>query len=373
MKNVYGILNLHNCPSLGALTEGHPLGSITFLGRYGIMDFALSNLSNSGIDRIAILVESKSHSIRSHIQGGRIWINNTKTGDLGEYINEKALSTPKFNTDIANINENLHPLDKQIVEDYIVVVPPHFVTPIDFRPIVDKHIESGAEITVVYSAREDADTEYPTCDVIKIDENENVTEIITNNGKKKEQNVSLETYVFSKSKFIEMVKDTANVSSLYSLKDMIRYYVLEKKAVVKAYRHNEIVLPILSLENYFKYSFEVLKADVAYALFKKDWPVYTTTHNTPPAIYGENAEVKNSVVSNGCIIKGKVENSIISRNVVIEEGAEVKNSIIFTKTHVKSGVKAKYVLAGKHVDMATKKNVSGTPEQILFIDYGEKI
>lgn len=373
MKNVYAILNLHNGPHLGALTEGHPLGSISFLGRYGIMDFALSNISNSGIDRIAILVESHSHSIRSHIQGGRIWINNTKTGDLGEYINENALSTPKFNTDISNIRESLSPIDKQIIEDYVLVVPPHFVMSMDYRPVVEQHIASGADITIVSSRRKDADKEFSYSNILTIDEDNRVTDIEVNEGKKAEADVSLEAYVINKKTLIDIVTEAETISSLFSIKDMIRFMVKFSRGKICAYRYEGMVLPITSLENYVNFSFKCLEADVAYSLFKKDWPIYTTTHNTPPARYGETADVSNSVISNGCVIDGKVENSIISRNVIIEKGAVVKNSIIFTSTTIKSGVKVSYVLAGKHVHMEVKKEVSGNPDQVLFIDYGEKI
>ena len=80
MSSVLGICNLHDCPRLGRLTAKRSIGAVTFLGRYGLIDFALSNFSNSGIDKVAILVENYSHSIRTHVLNGNAWINNTKTG-----------------------------------------------------------------------------------------------------------------------------------------------------------------------------------------------------------------------------------------------------------------------------------------------------
>ena len=373
MKNVFGILNLHDGPSLGELTEEHPLGSISFLGRYGLMDFALSNLTNSGVDRIAILIEKNSHSIRSHLQGGNIWISNTKTGNLGEYLNEKVLSTPSYNTDIANLRDSLSPIDRQIVEDYVLIVPPHFVMCLDFNEVVENHIASGSDITIVYSPRKDAKKEFINSDTLSFDKDGNVISIEKNKGDSSAANISLETYVINKSKLVEIVNLASKKSKTATLRSMISSLVEEGKIIVKGYAYHDLVLPITSLQNYVKYSFMLLKEEYSNLLFKKDWPIYTTTHNTAPTIYGKNAEVSNSFIANGSRINGKVENSIISRNVVVEEGAYVKDSIIFTKTSIASGSKVKYILAGKHVDIRNKKNVSGTKEEILFINYGAKI
>lgn len=375
MKNVYGILNLHDGPELGELTVHHPLGAITFLGRFGIMDFALSNLSNSGIEKIGILVKDNYHSVRSHIKNGQIWINNTKTGALGEFLNEEAIHTPKFNTDVANIRANLSPLDKQIPADYIVVAPPFFIMSLDYNQIVERHIQSGADITLVYSHRTDADKEFINCDSLKINKDGYVERVSNNAGRKPIQDISLETYVINKNKFIELVKAEEEVSEMLNLRDMINYAINEKNIDLKVntFAYEGLVLPILSLQNYVKYSFALLQESYHNQLFKKDWPIYTTNHNTAPTIYGPNAEVKNSFIGNGTIINGKVENSILSRNVEIKEGAVVKNCIIFTKASVDSGVKMKYVLAGKHCNISVKKNISGTADEIFFIRYGAKI
>ena len=109
MAKVIGICNLHNEPPLGEVTENHPLGTVSFLGRYGLMDFTLSNFSNSGINIMPILVEKEVGLIRSHIRDGNIWINNTKVGFLRLLLNEKALSNPKLNTDVNNMAANAGP------------------------------------------------------------------------------------------------------------------------------------------------------------------------------------------------------------------------------------------------------------------------
>ena len=121
MKKVIGLCNLHDDPHLGLLTDNRPCGAVTFLGRYGIIDFTLSNFSNSGIEKVYVLVKNGILQMRNHIGNGSIWTNNTKTGFINLLINEKGLFSPKFNTDIANIRLNL-PVD-EIDFEYAVIAP----------------------------------------------------------------------------------------------------------------------------------------------------------------------------------------------------------------------------------------------------------
>ena len=103
MNKVLGICNLHDSPSLGKLTKTRPLGALSFLSRFGLMDFTLSNFSNSEIDRVIILTESNASAVTNHTGQGNVWINNTRTGFLKILMNEKLIESPKFNTDIKNI------------------------------------------------------------------------------------------------------------------------------------------------------------------------------------------------------------------------------------------------------------------------------
>ena len=138
---------MHDAPRLGKLTEKRPIGTVSFLGRYGLMDFTLSNFSNSGIDRVGILVDRWLHSVISHVRDGSIWINNTKTGSQRLFFNEN-LPSHKFNTDINNLLANrLHFEDQDA--DYVIFAPAFFLMSIDFRPYLEKHIESGREISLI--------------------------------------------------------------------------------------------------------------------------------------------------------------------------------------------------------------------------------
>ena len=371
MKNAIGILNLHGNPDLGKLTERRPLASVTFLGRYAIIDFALSNFSNSDIHKTEILVEKNLDSIRTHIQNGTDWVSNTRTGFLRAAINEKGLVDPHTNTDIANIIENIP--SEVINEDYVVVASPQFLMSIDYRDVLRAHGDSGAGITIVYTKTKNG-ADYPNCNRLIIDSDKTVRKFIKQTKDEEEVNVSLESYVFSREVFTGLLRFSREISNTAdTLQKMVELYANNRLAKVNAYQFKGAVFPILNLSQYVSQSFRLLNHSERKKLFFPDWPVYTTSHSTPPACYGPFADVSNSFIANGSVIKGKVKNSIISRDVVIGEGAEVNDCILFTKTEVGENVKLQYVLTDKNVSIIDVKNLVGDEEDYLLISKGAKI
>lgn len=372
MKNVVGICNLHDGPHLGTLTERRPLGTVSFLGRYGLMDFALSNISNSGIDRIAILVENNIQAVRAHMGSGSIWVNNTVTGFVRYFSDESVTNKPVFNTDINNILSNRH-LFEELNADYFVMMPPFFLMSIDFNEVVANHIASGKDVTIVYTHAKRADKDYVNCEEITFDENGNFSNINTVDAKTKAADISLQTYVFSREAFIRILTQGKQISAIYNIRQVLSKLANSKLLSINPYKFEGYVVPILSLDSYINYSFELLDYGHRCKIFNDDWPIYTTTHNTPPSLFGSNAKVQNSFVANGSIIKGKVINSIISRDVIVEEGAVVENCILFTDTYVGEDVKLKYVLADKSAHFVEKKKVVGAEDDMICIDAGVNI
>lgn len=371
MKKAIGFLNLHANPSLGKLTEGRTFGTVTFLGRYALMDLALSNFSNSDINKIEILVEGYYDSVRSHISNGNIWVSNTKTGFIRPVLNEKQLYSPN-NTDIANIMENI-PVSA-ISEDYVVVASPQFLMSIDYRDVLRQHGDSNSGITVVYTKTKEKDR-FEGCDSIVIDKEGYVRRF--NKGIDNEEEevcVPVESYIFSKDVFIGMLRFSREISNTKTtIRKMVELYANNHMTAVKGYEFKGLVVPILSLRQYVDESFKLLSNKNRKQLFDPEWPVYTTTHNTPPARYGDNAVVNNCFVANGSYIKGTAKNCIISRDVVIEEGAVVEDCILFTNTYIGQRVSLKHTVTDKNVVINDVKKLSGDETDYLLISKGAKI
>ena len=369
MRKVLGICNLHDSPKLGLLTEKRPLAAVSFLGRYGLIDFTLSNFTNSGIDRVAILADDHLNSLRSHLARSETYIQNTRLGFQRIVFNEKYFSSPKFNTDIANILANVGWFS-ELSDEYVIVAPSFYLLPIDLSKVLDEHIAKGAEASIVYTKCATADVDFINGDTVTVDKEGYISSFGSNTGRKKERNISLEIFVFNRQTFIDLITRAREISSLYNIRDMVKFSVANKIFKLNAYEYVGYVAPILTLNDYVRYSFELLDYANRQKLFLEDWPIYTTTHNTPPSLYGENADVRNSFVANGSIINGKVYNSVISRGVVVEEGAELRNCIVFSRSIVGKGSKLKYVLIDKDCRVANSNKLSGDEENIVYVKQG---
>ena len=371
MSKVIGICNLHGSPSLGELTATRPFGTVTFLGRYAIMDFSLSNFSNSGINIMPILVENNIGLIRSHIRDGNIWINNTKVGFLRLMMNEKMVNNKMLNTDVNNMLANYGILDS-IECDYVIVASPHFIYSFDFNNLVNAIEHNHADMMMMYTSRNDANKEFLDCDILTFDGNR-IVDRKKNSGAKANADISLSAYIFKKSFLQSLLNDGKEVSVFYTLKNLINNAIRSGKYNIQGYKFNGYVVPILSLKGYVEKSFELLPYENRQKLFLEDWPIYTTTHNTPPVLYLEHADVRNSFIANGSIIDGKVENSILSRGVKVGKGAVVENSIIFTHTEIADGAILNYVISDKSAIIQNVKTLEGKEDELIVIPQGAKV
>ena len=371
MNKIVGILNLYDSPSLGALTEKRTLASTSFLGRFAIMDFALSNFTNSNIDDINILVKDSFRSVAKHVGSLKSWVNNTKIGRQNILINEKGIKNPKINTDLRALAEN----DWVFYEtrpDYVVIQPAHVISTINIKEVVQQHIETDADVTVVYKNIDDADDNFLQSSVLKIKDGQ-IISTKKNNGSSSKACVSLETYVFSFNLLNNILHDS-DLSSQLSLKKAIAMLLKDKAVKVFGYEYDGYARCFDSLQHFMKYSFELLdNKSVADQLFREDWPIYTLSHNTKPALYGESAKVSNSYIANGSVIEGTVENSIISRNVSIAKGAIVRNSIILTSSYIDAGAVVENAIVDKYAHFAPRSRVSASKEDPIYIEQGQLV
>lgn len=371
-KNVIGLCNLHDSPSLGELTSERTSGSTSFLCRYAIMDFTLSNFCNSKIDRVGILIKNFPRSVIKHLGSMTSWNINTKIGTEVIMYNDSGILNPPYNHDIANIRKNdWFLLSKQA--DYVVIAPAHVITSMDYREVIDEHIKSGSAITLVYKHIKDADKSFRTHNLLKFDDKGNVISFKRNKQDVAEADVSLETYVFNADVLNDLVNvKSVQINALYGLRELVAN-IANKVYKVKGYEYKGYARCMDSLAHFMEYSFELLDEGPSSDLFKDNWPIYTKTHDSVPTLYGPKSSVKNSFVANGAKVFGKVSGSIISRGVVIEEGAKVSNSIILTETYIGKGVNLDHVVIDKYSNISTPVTLAGTKEQPLYFKQGAKL
>ena len=341
MAKVIGLVNLHSDIEFAGLTERRPVASVSFLGRYGIIDFVLSNMSNSKIDAIGVMIQKKPRSLFKHLGNGNSWNFNQKAGGVSLLYNEKYANDPKYNHDINNLVENIHFLETSN-SDYVVIAPAHIITTMDYNDVITAHEKSGASITMTYRK-----------------------------AKRKRQNISLETYVINTKELLEIMKKAHKISAFYDLKDILGYLCDEKQ--IHTYEYKGYARCLDSTAAYFKYSLEMLDIDISSRVFKSNWPIYTNTNDTPQTKYLENAKVKKSFVANGTVIDGTIENSIIGREVIIGKGAVIKNCVIFSGSKIAPNAVLENVIIDKRAKVEKKLELKGTENNPLYIKEGDRV
>jgi glucose-1-phosphate adenylyltransferase len=368
MKKVMGLCNLYSPATLGDLTSSRPIASTTFLGRYAMMDFTLSNFSNSDIDQVGILIKKDPRSILKHLGSTNVWNNNTKLGFELIMYDEKNANNPLYHHDLNNIKVNDW-IIKRERPAWFVIAPVHIIYALDFRPILAFHEAHQKPITVVYTKIKDGKSHFLNGDVLTLQQ-DRIVEMQTNQGLRSEIDVSMETYIISAPMLESMLTNAQELSPFFGIKETIQ--ALLKTSTIMGYRFSGYVKCFDSLSSYRLNSLELLNYSVRKKLFNPELPIRTVTHDTAPAYYGSDANVANSFIANGSVIEGTVVNSIISRNVHIGKNARIENAIIFTDTVIGKDVMIKNVVIDKYAKVITSKQILGTDLLPIYIKQGEK-
>ena len=371
MSKVLGILNFE--PSyvhVRGLEDFRPISATSILGRYRVIDFMLSNFTNSGIDNIKVFIKNRPRSTVEHVTHTSYNINSKRGkihllhGDV-DYSNNDM-----FNVDVQAFKTYMEFVDVEN-PSYVIIAPSHFIFKQDFSEMLDYHIKSKNDITMLYHNSNNADRKYLMGDTIDIDKNQRVVEFHKNRGKYKKATISLETYVMSTLTFKQLVDEACMTSSLYSLSDIIRDCVKVMK--IGAYHHHGFFACISSLNAYYEANMEIKQEKELLKLINDDWPIYTMTNDSCPTLYKSGAKVSGSIVANGCQIEGTVINSVIGRNVVVKEGAVIKDSVVLPDTLIDKNVKLECAVVDRLSIITHIKELKGSKEEPIYIKRGDRI
>lgn len=369
MCNAFGIVNYEG-PDVfvKGMQDYRPLSAFSFLGRYRLVDFPLSNLSNSGVNHIKVFVKSNPRSLIEHLGTGRHYNINSKRGKL--HILPALSGNDLYSNDINSFMNNMMAIE-DVNYPYVILTPPHMIYRQDFSDLLDTHVESGADITMLYQNIDNAKEAFINCDVLNLNRQKGVLSIEKNRGNYKSRTVSLETYVLSKELFMDLVKKAANVSSLYWFRDIVNDECSELD--IRGVAHRGFVACINDFRSYFKANMDLLDYERAIELFKPDWPIYTRTNDSCPTQYYSDVAVTRSMVSNGCLVEGDVDNSVIGRGCVIKKGAVVKNSVILPGAVIGEDVHIENVVIDKQARIMRKKEILAQSDSPMYVKRNDKI
>ena len=369
-NNILGILfaNVHD-DLVPELTRLRSMASLPIAGRYRMVDFSLSNLVNAGISQVGIITKQNYQSLMDHVQSGKSWDLDRKSGGL--------FILPPFSTMDSKGEIFKGHLDalKSIMgylqraqQDYVVFCDCDVVSNVDIMDMYRRHVDSGADFTVAYK-RGRLPKNHEDIMTFAFDENNFVKEISLPKNSEN-ANYSLDITIVKREFLIELLnKVPADYTSIS--RHLLARHTKEFK--IYGYEVTGFAEVVDSTKTYFDLNMKMLNSKNKKSLFNPDRPVYTKTHDGMPTRYGIKSEVKNSLIADGCVIEGKVENCVVFRNVKVEEGATVKDSILMQGAVIEKDAVLERVIMDKQSRILNGAQLTAKQNKILFVGKREKV
>ena len=361
--------NIHDT-NIPELTRMRTIGSVPFAGRYRLIDFAISSMVNSGITKIGVVTHNNYQSLIDHLGNGKDWDLARRSGGLKilpPFISsfDNAAANKFYTSRLEALMGTVNFLSR-CHEDYIVMSDCDVICNIDLNDVIEKHVATGADITFVTKVGELTGVgKDEILTLIKADDKGNVVDV-TSDKFDGESQLYINIMVMKRQYLLNVIENAIAHGHHSFLHDIIMQNVGKAKYMV--YEYDGFYAHIGSMAGYFECSMKLLESDARDRLFGiKNRPVLTKVRNSAPTRYCEGAKVTNSVVAEGCVIEGIVENSIIFRGVRVGKGAVVKNSILFQDTYVCPGVSLNCVITDKNVMIKDGRVLSGHESMPFYI------
>ena len=360
MKDTMALIFAYqNDEPMKALTQKRSLSSVPYGGRYRIIDFALSNIVNSGITKVGIITRSHYQSLMDHLGSGKEWDLNRKRDGLfvlPPFSHMEGYQHGVYRGKMEALM-NAEALIRRSNHEYVILSTADSICNMTFNDALEYHKQKKADITIIYKRGkfERESNEDNSC-FIQVDADGRVTDVAVNPVVERER-LSMGQIIIGKA-LLETLIWECNSYNAYSLhQDVLQKKVKDLR--IYGYEYTGHYVRINSIASYFQANMALLKDEVREAIFYQDNKIYTKIRDEVPTLYCRDSEVRNSLVADGCIIEGKVENSIISRGVRIRKGAVVRNSIIMQSCEIQSGCQLDYTVADKDVVIRENRKLFG--------------
>ena len=352
--------------SMTELASHRSVAAIPFGGRYRLVDFPLSNMVNSGVNKICIITKSNYRSLMEHVGSGKDWDLSRKKGGILIFppyaVGE---NHGLFNGRLDALKRVLDYISSS-KEKYVILSDCDMICNIDYNKVISYHEAKNSDITAVYTKSTLEKNSSIHKILYEFDEEGRADDILVYPITKGAHNIGLNTWVMNKD-FLESIIYDA-IARNY--KDF-SYDVLASKVHslrIFGYEYTGFYAHIDSLQSYYDNSMELLNIEKQQSLFyAKTGPIYTKTKDSAPTKYCKEANVKNSLVASGCIIEGTVENSIVFRGVNVGKNAVVKNSIILPHSTIGENAKLNSIVTDTYTYVNSDRTLLGYSNCPFFI------
>lgn len=369
MRAVGIILAGGNNQKMRELSNKRAIAAMPVAGSFRSIDFALSNMTNSGIQKVAVLTQYNSRSLNEHLSSSKWWDFGRKQGGLFVFTPTITVGNNFWFRGTADaLAQNLDFL-KRCHEPYVVIASGDGIYKLDYSKVLEYHIEKKADITVVCTEVPEGD-DISRFGVVKMDGDGRIESFEEKPIDAVGNAISAGIYVIRRRQLIELIEKAASEDRFDFVKDILVRYKNMKR--IYAYKMDSYWANISTVDAYYKTNMDFLKPEVRDYFFRQYPDVYSKIEDMPPAKYNPGADVRNSLVSAGCIINGKVENSIIFKKVFVGENCVIKNSIILNDVYIGDNTYIENCIVESHDTIRANSRHVGEGEVKIVVETNER-
>lgn len=358
---------------LKPLTEYRPVAALPFACRFRIIDFTLSSISHAGIESVSIFIKESGRSLYDHIRSGREWnLDSSIKGGLFTYSQQlwKHVSYLS-NQEQSDYYQNHRDFIRKSNSEYVVVIAGDIIHNIDLEALVESHHESGKEITVLYKkVTQTYLRRFPNHNVL-VANTTGINSESTDSYREENLDLYLRTCVLKSDTLLEILDRAVRDRYFDDIENVLMRYAEE--LTLHRYEYNGHFSFVTNIHNYFNLNMAMLDKVEYNKLFRCDKSIITRSRSGVPTYYGDSAHVVNSQLATGCVIHGQLENAILFRKVKVDQGSNIKNSVILSGCKIGKNVTLDYVILDKDVQIDDGVILKGTPDEIRVIEKGKHI
>ena len=371
LNNVFGLIYAgEQNINLIEIAAKRAIGALPIGGRYRVIDFQLSNMVNSGIRNVGVVAQKNYHSLMDHLGSGKEWDLSRK--------NDGLFILPPFDTmensgsfrglcdAVKNAMNYIHRTSQQ----YCLLTGSYTIYNTTYNDMVRYHLDNNADITILYNEETKVDANGDKFKDLRLyfDEDGRVRDMEFNSMMPSSPYVGMDAYIIRKDLLEYLVEDTLARGKYDFVVDVLVPNIERLK--IFGYKHDGYVGRLHSVASYFALNMDLLDHDVQRQLFHTGHPVYTKIKDEVPAKYGSGAKVKNSLIANGCIIEGTVENSILFRSVYVGKETTIKNSIVMQDSEIYQNCWLENAILDKKVHIRSGRRLIGNENYPVIIKKG---
>ena len=358
---------------LGVLTQKIAKPAVPYGGKYRIIDFPLSNCINSGIETVGVLTQYQPLELNDYIGSGKPWDLDRSNGGVHVLPPYQKNSGADWYKGTANaIYQNI-PFIERYDPEYVLILSGDHIYKMNYAELLNQHKERGADCTI--AVLEVPMEEASRFGIMNVDENDRIYEFEEKPAHPKSNLASMGIYVFSWPVLKKyLTEDEADLNSANDFGKNIIPNMLKANEKMDVYRFNDYWKDVGTIDSLWEANLDLLNPKVELDLSDPAWRIYSRTPTLPPQYIGQTAQVENSLITEGCNVFGTVDFSVLFANVTIEEGAQVRDSLIMPGVKICKGASVQYSIVAENSVIGPGAKVGQRPENMQDLkDWGVSV